>query len=64
MMTNDRSRVRLPGKLMGVCQQAAADMGISPTPVRVVAMIAMLFAFKLTVAAYCVAALIYRLERR
>lgn len=52
------------GKLMGVCAQAADFTNLPVTPVRVLAVIALLLAFKLTVVAYCVAALIVRLERR
>ena len=63
-MMQDRSSRPMPGKLLGVCQRAAADVGVPATALRVIAVLALLVAFKLTVAAYCVAALIYRLERR
>ena len=63
-MMQDRSTRPAPGKLLGVCQRAAADMGVPAAPLRAIAVVALLVAFKLTVVAYCVAALIHRVERR
>lgn len=60
----DRSDLPAPGKLLGVCARVAAASELPAWPFRLLAVLALLCAFKLTVVAYCVAALAIRLERR
>lgn len=63
-MHDDLTRSTPSGKLLGVCAGLAERSGLAPLPLRILAVAALLCAFKLTVVGYCVAALILRMERR
>ena len=62
-MITDRSDMRTPGRLLGVCAQLAETSGVRTGLLRFIAVLAMLCAFKLTVIVYCVAALAFRVRR-
>lgn len=52
------------GKLLGTCTELAERTGMPVSLVRIAAVVALVWAFKLTVVAYCLGALIFRAERR
>ena len=62
---NFKSQDRLPerGKLFGVMARVGDVTGTDPTWLRIGAVAMLCFAFKLTLAAYCVAAVALRLRR-
>lgn len=64
-MTNDnQDRMSGGGKLLGTCAQISDRSGVPVTLLRVALVVALCVSFKLTVLAYCVAALAFRAERR
>ena len=63
-MTYDPIVVRTPGRLLGVCADLSAVSGINATLIRILAVVAMICAFKLTLVTYCVGALAFRAQRR
>ena len=64
-MINDlHDQVSSRAKLLGTCADLADRSGVPVTLLRVALVVALCASFKLTVLAYCVAALAFRAERR
>ena len=64
MIHDLNDRVSSRAKLLGTCADLSDSSGIPVTLLRVALVMALCCSFKLTVLAYCVAALAFRAKRR